>query len=59
VLARPDLAVPLIGELLGALASGALRVTIGGVYALSDAARAHQALESRASTGKLLLDPSR
>jgi NADPH2:quinone reductase len=58
VLARPDLAVPLIGELLGALASGALRVTIGGVYALSDAARAHQALESRASTGKLLLDPS-
>jgi NADPH2:quinone reductase len=59
VLARPDLAVPLIGELLGALASGALRVRIGGVYALSEAARAHQALESRASTGKLLLDPSR
>jgi NADPH2:quinone reductase len=58
VLARQDLAVPLIGELLGALASGALRVTIGGVYALSEAARAHEALESRASTGKLLLDPS-
>jgi NADPH2:quinone reductase len=59
VLARQDLAVPLIGELLGALATGALRVTIGGVYALSEAARAHEALESRASTGKLLLDPSR
>jgi NADPH2:quinone reductase len=58
VLARRDLAVPLIGELLGALATGALRVTIGGVYALSEAARAHEALESRASTGKLLLDPS-
>lgn len=59
VLARRDLAVPLIGELLGALATGALRVTVGGVYALSEAALAHQALESRASTGKLLLDPSR
>ncbi len=58
VLARPDLAVPLIGELLGALATGALRVTIGGVYPLSEAARAHEALESRATTGKLLLDPS-
>ncbi|HEX3737491.1 MAG TPA: zinc-binding dehydrogenase [Solirubrobacterales bacterium] len=58
VLARRDLAVPLIGELLGALATGALRVTIGGVYPLSEAARAHQALESRATTGKLLLDPT-
>jgi NADPH:quinone reductase len=57
VLARRDLAVPLIGELLGALASGALRVTVGGVYPLSEAA-AHRALESRQSSGKLLLDPS-
>jgi NADPH2:quinone reductase len=59
ILARRELAVPLIGDLLGALASGSLRVTIGGVYPLSEAARAHEALESRASTGKLLLDPSR
>lgn len=58
VLARRDLAVPLIGELLGALASGALRVTVGGVYPLSEAAAAHRALESRQSSGKLLLDPS-
>lgn len=59
VLARRELAVPLIGELLGALASGALQVTVGGVYPLSEAARAHRALESRQSAGKLLLDPSR
>lgn len=59
VLARRDLAVPLIGELLGALATGALQVTIGGVYPLSEAARAHEALESRSSAGKLLLDPSK
>jgi NADPH2:quinone reductase len=58
VLLRRDLAVPLIGELLGSLATGALQVTIGGVYPLSEAARAHEALESRASAGKLLLDPS-
>jgi NADPH2:quinone reductase len=58
VLARRDLAVPLIGELLGALASGALRVTVGAVYPLSEAAAAHRALESRQSSGKLLLDPS-
>jgi NADPH2:quinone reductase len=58
VLLRRDLAVPLIGELMGALATGGLRVTLGGVYPLSEAARAHEALESRASTGKLLLDPS-
>jgi NADPH2:quinone reductase len=59
VLARPDLAVPMIGELLGALGRGDLQVTIGGVYPLSEAARAHEALESRQTTGKLLLDPSR
>ncbi len=58
LLARPDLAVPMIGELLSALARGELAVTIGGVYPLSEAARAHEALESRQSTGKLLLDPS-
>jgi NADPH:quinone reductase len=59
VLSRRELAVPLIGDLLGSLATGALQVTIGDVYPLSEAARAHEALESRASTGKLLLDPSR
>jgi NADPH2:quinone reductase len=58
LLSRPDLAVPMIGELLAALGRGELQVTIGGVYPLSEAARAHQALESRQSTGKLLLDPS-
>ena len=58
VLARRELAVPLVGELLEALATGALRVTIGGVYPLSEAARAHEALESRTSAGKLLLDPT-
>jgi NADPH:quinone reductase len=59
LLARRDLAAPMIGELLGAIAAGELRVTVGDVYPLSDAARAHEDLIARRSSGKLLLDPSK
>jgi NADPH2:quinone reductase len=59
LLARRDLAVPMIGELLGAVAAGEIEVTVGDVYPLSDAARAHEDLIARRTTGKLLLDPSR
>lgn len=59
LLARPDLAIPMIGELLGAVAAGELEATIGGVYPLSEAQRAHEDLISRRSAGKLLLDPSK
>ncbi len=58
LLARRELAAPMIGELLSAVASGDLDVTIGGVYPLSEAARAHEDLIARRTTGKLLLDPS-
>jgi NADPH2:quinone reductase len=59
LLSRPDLLVPMIGELLGAIAKGELTVTIGEVYPLSEAARAHEDLIARRTTGKLLLDPSK
>jgi NADPH2:quinone reductase len=59
LLARRDLALPMIGELLGAVAAGELEVTVGGVYPLSEAARAHEDLIARRSSGKLLLDPSK
>lgn len=59
LLARPDLRSPMIGELLGAVAAGELEVTIGDIYPLSEAARAHEDLIARRTTGKLLLDPSR
>jgi NADPH:quinone reductase len=59
LLARLDLVAPMIGELLGAVASGELEVTIGGIYPLSEAARAHEDLIARRTSGKLLLDPSR
>jgi NADPH2:quinone reductase len=58
LLARRDLAVPMIGELLGAVAAGELEVTVGGVYPLSEASRAHEDLIARRSSGKLLLDPT-
>jgi NADPH:quinone reductase len=45
-------------EVFGWVASGQLRVSIGGRYPLTDAARAHEDLESRRTTGKLLLFPA-
>jgi NADPH:quinone reductase len=47
-----------IGELLGAVAAGDLEVVIGDVYPLSEAARAHEDIAERRTTGKLLLDPA-
>lgn len=49
---RADLA-----ELFGLAAAGALTVTVGGCYPLDQAAEAHRALESRRSTGKVVLVP--
>jgi NADPH:quinone reductase len=45
-------------ELFGWVASGQLRVSIGGRFLLADVTRAHQDLESRRTTGKLLLFPA-
>ena len=58
LLARQELVAPMIGELLGAVAAGELEVTVGGVYPLSEAARAHEDLIARRTSGKLLLDPT-
>ena len=44
------------GEVFDDIASGALTITIGGRYPLEDAAAAHRDLESRATSGKLLLE---
>jgi NADPH2:quinone reductase len=45
------------GEVLGWVADGSLKVRIGGRYPLEEARRAHEDLEARRSTGKLLLLP--
>jgi NADPH:quinone reductase len=59
LMARPELLAAMIGELFGALAAGELELMIGGVYPLSEAARAHRDLIGRGSSGKLLLDPAK
>jgi NADPH2:quinone reductase len=59
LLARQDLLVPMIGDLLTAIAKDELTVTIGEVYPLSEAPRAHEDLIARRTSGKLLLDPSK
>jgi NADPH:quinone reductase len=45
------------GEIFALVRDGRLRAAIGGRYPLKDAARAHRDLESRTTTGKLLLLP--
>jgi NADPH:quinone reductase len=45
------------GEILQWVAAGELDVRIGGRYPLAEAARAQADLESRATTGKLILTP--
>jgi len=44
-------------EVFDAMLAGSLRITIGGRYPLADASRAHHDLQSRRTTGKLLLLP--
>jgi NADPH2:quinone reductase len=45
------------GALLGMVASGKLDVRIGATYPLAEAKAAHDALEGRQTTGKVLLKP--
>ncbi|MDP9999801.1 quinone oxidoreductase family protein [Pseudarthrobacter sulfonivorans] len=44
-------------EIFGAVADGSLDVRIGGTYPLAEARRAHEDLEGRRTTGKVLLVP--
>jgi NADPH:quinone reductase len=59
LLMQRKIVAPMIAELLGAVAAGELEVHVGEVYPLSEAARAHEDLIARSTSGKLLLDPSR
>jgi NADPH2:quinone reductase len=53
----PELLRAHSAQLFDWIASGAVKVRLGGTYPLADAAKAHMAMESRATTGKLLLIP--
>ncbi|SHJ92231.1 NADPH2:quinone reductase [Pseudonocardia thermophila] len=56
VLTREEL-LDRAGAVYGAVADGSLTVRIGGRYPLAEARRAHEDLEGRRTTGKLLLLP--
>ncbi|KJC55883.1 alcohol dehydrogenase [Bradyrhizobium sp. LTSPM299] len=53
----PELLRARSAQLFDWIREGKLRVRIGGEYPLADAARAHADMESRKTTGKLLLVP--
>jgi NADPH2:quinone reductase len=57
-LARPEMVREPLTELFERAARGELRPIVGGTYPLSEAARAHEDLQGRRTTGKLLLDPA-
>jgi NADPH:quinone reductase len=58
LLARPDLLEESLADLFDRTARGELRVVVGGTYPMSEVRRAHEDLQARKTTGKLLLDPS-
>jgi NADPH2:quinone reductase len=53
---KKDMLQPQMTELLSMVEAGTLTPMVGGTYALEDAALAHEALRSRGSIGKLVLD---
>lgn len=57
IMRKPELFQKSFEELLGYMASGKLKLTIGGSYPLADAAEVHKLLQSRKTIGKLVLNP--
>jgi NADPH2:quinone reductase len=57
IMRKPELFQSSFKELLGFMASGDLKLTIGGTYALEQAAEVHRLLQSRKTIGKLVLKP--
>jgi NADPH:quinone reductase len=57
IMRKPELLQPSLVELLTYLGEGKLKLTIGGVFPLEDAADVHRLLQSRKTIGKLILEP--
>jgi NADPH2:quinone reductase len=56
---RPGMVAEPMQELFDLVASGELRVIEGEVYRLSEVLRAHEEMQARKTSGKLVLDPAR
>ncbi len=57
IMRRPELLKPSLQELFTYLAQGKLKLTIGEVFPLREAAQVHDLMQSRKTKGKLLLKP--
>jgi NADPH:quinone reductase len=57
IMRKPELIQSSMAEMLGYLSKGQLKLTIGGVYQLEQAAEVHRLLQSRQTKGKLILKP--
>ncbi|PFO04736.1 alcohol dehydrogenase [Bacillus sp. AFS076308] len=57
IMRKPDLLQPSLVELFTYLGQGKLKLTIGGVFPLEEAAKVHTLLQSRKTQGKLILEP--
>lgn len=58
LLRDPRAVATIVADLFEAVEAGELEVVVGGVYPLSRAREAHEAIAGRQTQGKLLLDPS-
>jgi NADPH2:quinone reductase len=56
-LAHPELIQSILSEIIVFILSGKLSLQVGRVLPLSQAAEAHRLLESRQTTGKVVLQP--
>ncbi len=59
IMRKPELLQPSMKELMTYVAEGKLKLTIGEVHPLEDAAKVHTLLQSRKTKGKLILEPSK
>jgi NADPH2:quinone reductase len=59
IMRKPELLQPSMKELMTYVAEGKLKLTIGEVHPLEDAARVHTLMQSRKTKGKVILEPTR
>lgn len=57
IMRKPELVQSSMAEMLRFISEGQLKLTIGGVYPLDQAAEVHRLLQSRQTKGKLILKP--
>lgn len=55
IMKKPDSLLPSIQELFSYVASGKLKLTIGGIYPIEQAAEVHEVMNARQTKGKLIL----